>query len=176
MGLLWVDFLGPQYDFVAKLQKIVPSGYMNQTLVLGVACMLILATVKNVKPVAWILEMPLFRLFGAVSFSLYVTHPYFILANFPAMQNLVLGSQQPFQHLQLHVMPWWYMPLVFLPGAVFFALIAHLLVEHPGIRLGRMLIRSWEQTPVSAKMRTAATNSTSDKWSGSGLERVKELR
>ena len=84
-----------------------------------------------------------------ISYSLYITHFLYILANFPEI-GLFGHAGQPdmYSHFQaMPPMPGWYMPLLFFPGAMFWALVSFLLVERPGIKLGRWLANP-QRSPI----------------------------
>ena len=70
------------------------------------------------------------RYLGAISYGLYLWHPIFIWLNFPQMQFDQAGVPQAFA-AQYSAMPFWYMPLVFMPGELVLATLSFILVERP---------------------------------------------
>ncbi len=107
-------------------------------LLLGLGCFLVLVATPHLPAVGRFLEAYPLRLFGMVSYSLYVTHLFFLQANYPdwrvLTQNLeFFGQFEP--------MPFWYLPVVFLPGMLFWAIVCYVAVERPGIALGKRLAR-----------------------------------
>ena len=150
VGLLVLDFMGPAFDWATRLglsNGNVSSTY-GQTLGIGMACGLILAALPNLGRVARALDLAPLRLLGAMSYSVYIIHPFFILANFPEMGTFSHAKQLTEHFKALPAMPAWYLPLVFLPGIFFWGLMSFLLVERPGIRLGKRLINRSRAAPV----------------------------
>ena len=92
-ALLVVDFLGPEWDYVAKAG--LPSGYSNQTLTLGVGCALILATLPHLSLMGRALSIAPFKMMGVTSYSVFIIHPFFMMASFPAIGNLVAAAADP---------------------------------------------------------------------------------
>ena len=146
MALLILDFLGPEYDYIAKAG--LPSGYMNQTLTLGVACGLILATLPHLSVIGKVLNVAPLKIMGVTSYSVFIIHPYFMIANFPLIGNLAASAQHPpAAFASLEIMPSWYLPMVILPRTWFWGLVCFLLVERPGMQLGKWLIDRAKAVP-----------------------------
>jgi peptidoglycan/LPS O-acetylase OafA/YrhL len=149
MGLLVLDFMGPEYDWGTRFGlangRTTPAG---ETLGLGVASGLILAALPNLGRIGKALDLAPLRLLGAISYSVFIVHPFFILANFPE-----LGVFSNFRNLTEHfkalpAMPAWYLPFVFLPGALWWGLVSFVLVERPGIRFGKWLVGRSRMGPM----------------------------
>ncbi len=148
VGLLVLDFMGPAFDWATKLGITNGRAAANETLGLGIACGLILAALPNLGRVARALDLAPLRLLGAMSYSVYIIHPFFILANFPEI-GIFSNARNLTEHFRaLPAMPAWYLPLVFLPGIFFWGLVSFLLVERPGIRLGKRLLDRSAATPM----------------------------
>jgi peptidoglycan/LPS O-acetylase OafA/YrhL len=144
-ALLVVDFLGPEWDFVAKAG--LPSGYSNQTLTLGVACALVLATLPHLSIIARTLSIAPFKIMGVTSYSVFIIHPYFMMANFPTIGNLVASASSPRHDLFAAYIaaPSWSLPFVFLPGVWFWGFVCFLSIERPGMRLGKRVLKLTEK-------------------------------
>jgi peptidoglycan/LPS O-acetylase OafA/YrhL len=97
-----------------------------------------------------------------VSYSLFIIHPFYILANFPQL-GVLIGSTAKQALKGTAVMPWWYLPTIFLPGVFTWAIVSFLLLERPGMQLGKLLIsrtRGVAASPVPQPA-TAAAQSVS---------------
>jgi len=156
LALLIYDFGGPERDWVAHLGISTHRGD-NETLALGLGCFLVLAALPHVPTLSKALDVLPLRLLGLISYSLYVTHFFYILANFPELGLFTHAGTPPmYAHFQtLPLMAWWYLPLIFFPGCLTWALISFLLVERPGIQLGRRLLgrRSERTVPLPEPQR-----------------------
>ena len=82
------------------------------------------------------------RLLGLISYSVYLIHLFYILANFPQIGLFTRAGTTPsYEQMRLlPQMPVWYLPLVFFPGALMWGVVSYVLVERPGIRAGRYLV------------------------------------
>jgi peptidoglycan/LPS O-acetylase OafA/YrhL len=149
-ALLFIDFLGPEWDYVAKAG--LPSGYSNQTLTLGVACTLILATLPHLSLMARALSIAPFKIMGVTSYSVFIIHPFFMMANFPVIGNLVAAASNPRQDLFAVYIPApsWSLPFVFLPAVWFWGFVCFLLIERPGMRLGKRVLKPTEKRSIQA--------------------------
>jgi peptidoglycan/LPS O-acetylase OafA/YrhL len=150
-ALLALDLCGPYYDWAAY---IVGHRHLDgHTIGIGIACTLMLATLPHLSGIGRALDVFPLRLVGLISYSLYVTHLFFISANFPVLGPFAgYGSQANHQLLlALAKMPVWYLPLVFFPGMLAWALVSYLLVERPGIALGRYLVGRRERLGAAAQ-------------------------
>jgi peptidoglycan/LPS O-acetylase OafA/YrhL len=153
-AMLVYDLGGPKHDWVAKL-GVNPPHADGETLGLGLACALILAALPHSDILARMLNVLPLRVLGIISYSLYIVHFFYILANFPEIGLFTKAGTPPlYEHFKsLAPMPAWYMPFIFFPGALFWALISFLLVERPGIRLGKWLITKtrFKAPPMTAQ-------------------------
>jgi peptidoglycan/LPS O-acetylase OafA/YrhL len=139
-ALLAIDLGGPTYDSAARL---VGRQHLDgQTLGIGLATALMLASLPHLPRIGRALNVLPLQLLGVISYSLYVVHIFFILANFPMLGRFVqFGSQENHQQmLALPQMPVWYLPFVIFPGMLAWALATHVLIERPGIAFGRYLV------------------------------------
>jgi peptidoglycan/LPS O-acetylase OafA/YrhL len=111
---------------------------------LGLGCFCILASLPHLRSAARVLNVFPLRVLGVISYSVYVTHFLYILLNFPEIGRFShAGQPDMVAHFQaMAPMPAWYMPFLFFPGALFWGLVSFLLVERPGIKLGRWLLTS----------------------------------
>ena len=152
VALLVLDFQGQRFDWVARL-GIGVRHPDEQTMGLGIAFGLLLAGLPQVKWLASGLSIAPLRMLGVISYSLYVTHFFYIYANAPEIGLLThLGSPDLYRHFsQLPQQPWWYLPLVFFPGAVLWAAVCFLLVERPGILFGWHLTKKPSQALQAAE-------------------------
>jgi peptidoglycan/LPS O-acetylase OafA/YrhL len=157
--LVW-DFGGPANDWFAQLGWVASHGD-GSTVGLGLACMLLLMTLPHLRSVGRIMHVLPLRLLGVISYSVYVTHFFYILAVFPEIGLLGnAGNPDMYEHFRsLPPMPGWYMPLLVFPGVFFWGLISFLVVERPGIRFGRWIVNrhrlraippTSEQAPVAS--------------------------
>jgi peptidoglycan/LPS O-acetylase OafA/YrhL len=142
LGLLLIDFKGPAFDWAAQIGLGLKHDD-EQTIGLGLGYSLLLAGLPHLAFLGRILSVAPLQMIGIVSFSVYVTQFFYIYANFPEIGLFTLtGSQPMYQHfLQMPSYPVWYLPLVFFPGALFWGVVSYLLVERPGMMLGRTLVK-----------------------------------
>jgi peptidoglycan/LPS O-acetylase OafA/YrhL len=138
--LLVLDFHGPRFDWAEKLGIGVRHAD-EQTLGLGIGCGLLLAGLPQVKWLSNALSIFPLRMLGVISYSLYITHFFYIYASAPEIGPFThLGSPDLYKHFsQLPQLPGWYLPLVFFPGSIFWAAVCFILVERPGMQFGRYL-------------------------------------
>jgi peptidoglycan/LPS O-acetylase OafA/YrhL len=134
LGLVVLDLGGPDYDWAATL---VGQKHPTHSLGLGIGCMFMLAALPHLARIGRALMIMPLRLLGTVSYSLFIIHLFFIVANFPMLSPPRVIKMVG---LDLPQMPAWYLPFVFFPGMVAWAIVAYVLVEHPGIAFGRYLI------------------------------------
>jgi peptidoglycan/LPS O-acetylase OafA/YrhL len=127
--LLYLDFLGPNYDWFGRL-GIVKTLSPTYTFGLGVACMIILIGLSRPTPASPVLSIQPLRILGAISYSIFLFHPIFIWANFP---EFVISDPGKHTGKYDHYMqpPWYYMPLLYVPGILFWSLLAYLVAERP---------------------------------------------
>ena len=142
LGLLLVDFKGPSFDWAARM-GIGLKHPDEQSVGLGLGFSLILAGLPHLNMLGRALSVLPLRMLGVISYSVYITHFFYILANVPEIGLLTRAGTPPmYQHFsQMPSYPGWYLPLVFFPGALFWGLVSFLFVERPGIQLGRRLLK-----------------------------------
>jgi peptidoglycan/LPS O-acetylase OafA/YrhL len=141
--MLAFDITGKRCDWGAALR---PT-HSGMSLGLDLSMFLILASLPNLRSVGAALNVLPLRILGVVSYSLFLMHPFYILANFPQIGMFGGPPKQPLPGVA--TMAAWYLPLIFLPGVLIWAVACFLLIEQPGIRLGRTLLRS-RRTPAGA--------------------------
>jgi peptidoglycan/LPS O-acetylase OafA/YrhL len=141
LALLYIDFKGPAFDWVARLNVGRLHGD-TETIGLALACGFILTALPSLPTVGRILNIAPLRMIGIISYSVYLTHFFYIKANFPEIDLFrQLGTPASYEHFKsLPAFSTWYLPLVFFPGVFVWGAISFLLVERPGIRLGQYLI------------------------------------
>jgi peptidoglycan/LPS O-acetylase OafA/YrhL len=133
--LMAVDFRFGAVDVFGLLRD-APSG---GTVALGVACLLVLVSISNLGSLSrWLNILPL-RMIGAISFSVFITHRFLIHYVFPNTLTISDNTQRFAVNGAVSPLGWWYLPLLFIPAALFVGLVCFLLVERPGVLLGRRL-------------------------------------
>jgi peptidoglycan/LPS O-acetylase OafA/YrhL len=150
--LVIYDMGGTPHDWLGRLGvgQVHDDG---STLGLGLGCGLILASLPQLPMIGAALNVPPLRILGVISYSVYITHFFYIRANFPEIALFTQAGTAPlYQHFQqIAPFPAWYLPLVFFPGVLFWGAISFLLIERPGIILGRLILkRSHERTCLGA--------------------------
>ena len=140
-------------DVPALIGLTVPRGD-EASLFLGMACLLVFASTPHLVFVGRILETYPLRLIGMISYSLYVTHLFFLQANFPEWAKLVNNAEFFSQYEQL---PWWYLPVLFLPGMMFWATVCYFVVEKRGIEIGNRLSR---RLPIWSRKQSMSAEET----------------
>jgi peptidoglycan/LPS O-acetylase OafA/YrhL len=140
--LFYYDLGGPAHDWLGHLGvgQVHPD---YSTLGLGLACGLILAALPHLPRIGTMLNVLPLRLLGVISYSVYIIHFFYIRANFPEISLFSQAGTDPlYQHFKAMVpYPAWYLPLVFFPGVLFWGACSFLLVERPGILLGRLILK-----------------------------------
>jgi peptidoglycan/LPS O-acetylase OafA/YrhL len=135
-GLLYLDFrVGPHgapFDWFNAL-GVVPKNLAEYTIGLAVAFSLILiGTLQSPLVARWI-SFKAFRVLGTVSYSLFLIHPFFILAVFPKF-DFAKGATLDLMEQHL-VAPAWYAPFVMFPGALAWAIVCFVVIERPFLLL-----------------------------------------
>lgn len=132
-GLLAADMLsaiqGGPFDWFWRL-GLVPKNPAEYTVGLAFACSLILLGTLRSSRIAALMSVKPLRVLGAVSYSLFLLHPFFILAVFPRFDFAKAGQVQPLLDTALLAPPW-FAPFVMFPGALAWAIACFLLVERP---------------------------------------------
>lgn len=131
--LLFLDFQvggsGTFFDWFAAL-KIVPKNLAEYSIGLACACSLILIGTLRSPKVAALMSIKPLRVLGAVSYSLFLIHPFFILAVFPKFSFATAGQVQNLIAPVVYA-PAWFAPFVMFPGALAWAIICFVLIERP---------------------------------------------
>jgi len=139
--MLAVDFLGPRGDWIAMLGIGLPH-QDHSTIALGVSVAMILMSLPHLPKIGATLNWLPLRIIGVISYSVYLTHFFYIRASFPVIDRFTQAGTQPvYQVLEtMPRTPSWYLPLVFFPGILTWGAICFLLVERPGMRFGQYLL------------------------------------
>jgi peptidoglycan/LPS O-acetylase OafA/YrhL len=147
LGVFVTDLGWPGMDPGVKLGLSVHGD--GQTIGLALACGLILVALPSLPKVGAALNILPLRILGIISYSVYITQFFYIQANFPEIELFKqAGTQQMYQHfLTVRPFPAWYMPFIFFPGLLFWGGISFLLIESPGMRLGKLLIDRAKAVP-----------------------------
>lgn len=135
--LLYLDFRtspsGAPFDWFNQL-KLVPKNLAEYTVGLAVASSLILFSSLSAPRLAgWLCIKP-FRMLGAVSFSLFLIHPFFILAVFPKFDFTKAGQVQELLENSPAAPPW-YAPFVMFPGCLAWAILCFVVIERPFLQM-----------------------------------------
>src|SRR5262245_24983403 len=156
VALLMYDFGGMRHDWVSRLGLTTAHAEGN-TVGLGLACFLILVSFCHLPRLGAKLNALPFRLLGIISYSVYIIHFFYIYANFPELGSFARAGTPPmFQHFELLPrMPAWYLPVLFFPGIFFWSVITFLLVERPGIQLGKRIVDAMRRGAVAQDARPA---------------------
>jgi peptidoglycan/LPS O-acetylase OafA/YrhL len=131
--LLLIDFKvgggGARFDWFSKL-NIVPKNHAEYSIGLALGCgFILLGTLCSSRIAGWMSLKP-FRVLGAVSYSLFLTHPFFILAVFPKFKFAGAGQVQNLIDPVVYA-PAWYAPAIMFPGALAWAIVCFLAIEKP---------------------------------------------
>jgi len=131
--VLAFDLHGPRFDWAARL-GVMPKDETGFTLGLALGIGAILTALPSLKMAGNALNVAPLRILGAISYSLFLIHPFYLLANFP--QIGIIASANQFPAGQDANMPIWYLPLVFFPGILAWSVVTFLCIERPGIKVG----------------------------------------
>jgi len=140
--MLAVDFLGPKGDWIAALRIGLVHGDLS-TLALGISVAMILMSLPHLPKIGATLNLLPLRIIGVISYSVYLTHFFYIRASFPAIERFTQAGTQPVYDVlaAMPQTPSWYLPFVFFPGILTWGALCFLLVERPGMQLGQYLLR-----------------------------------
>jgi peptidoglycan/LPS O-acetylase OafA/YrhL len=141
-GLLFIDFMGPTFDWAAKI-GIGLKHADEQTIGLALGFSLLVAALPHLDALGRALSVLPLQILGVISYSVYVTQFFYIYANVPELGLFTRAGTPPmYQHFsQMPSYAGWYLPLVFFPGALFWGAVSFLVVERPGIKFGRFLLK-----------------------------------
>lgn len=135
-GGVWLmryDFGGKDNDWAAALTRI-PHNPAEATLGLGLGFGLLLVGTMCSGLVSRAAGVAPLRFLGTISYSVFLIHPFYILANFPQLRLKGVGATQPFFQ-EIGTAPWWYGFFVFAPGLLLWASVSYALIERPFLRL-----------------------------------------
>lgn len=123
------------YDWFNELH-IVPRNADHFTMGLAISTIFIMIGILHSKSVSRLLGIKPLKFLGSISYSLFLTHTYFILAVFPKLQFPKVGTVQNLIDPVVYA-PAWYLPFVMFPGSLVFAMICFVTVERPFLLLSR---------------------------------------
>ena len=121
----------------------------GMTFGLGLGCAIVLATTPHMTRTSEYLNVLPLRLLGTISYSVYIIHPFFLIATFPEINNYRVAPNYEFFKTQ-PMMPAWYLPLFIIPGILTWGAISFLLFEKPGMRLGKVLTDKIRRTSAQS--------------------------
>lgn len=152
IALCLYDFGGPDFDWVAGLQIGSKHPFLD-TVGLGIGCGLLLASLPNLSTIGKLMDAFPFRFLGTISYSIYLVHLPYLLCILPSLGLLRIVHVPCEQAVEIGSTYAWYLPLVFLPGVLFWSFVAYMFIERPGILLGRLLLKSKKvaASPVQTK-------------------------
>ncbi|MCC6977316.1 MAG: acyltransferase [Candidatus Melainabacteria bacterium] len=146
VGMVLYDFGGASHDWIAALN----IGYTHpslDTLGLAFGTAMLVAALPNLQAIGKILDVFPLRHLGTISYSIYLMHMIFYLAVFPSLGIMKMVQVPCADALAVGKLPALFLPLVILPGALFWSLVCFVFVERPGILLGRFLTGSKSRVP-----------------------------
>jgi peptidoglycan/LPS O-acetylase OafA/YrhL len=139
LAICFFDFGGPAHDFFGKWHIGCRHPFLD-TFGLGLGCAMVAIGLPHLPRISKVLDLFPLRFLGTISYSVYLTHMIFLVALFPSLGVLRFCKIPCAQALQMAPLSASYLPLVFLPAVLFWSFVLYMLVERPGILLGRFLI------------------------------------
>lgn len=140
LTMILVDFRGPAFDWASQIGWGCVHPALD-TLGSGIGTGLILTALPHLSGPGKILDFMPLRLLGTISYSVFIGHMFFILANFPCIGL----ANKPLLAMSAKLPPGgyspWFLPGVMVPGMLFWGLVCFLLIEYPGMQLGRRLCK-----------------------------------
>jgi peptidoglycan/LPS O-acetylase OafA/YrhL len=137
VGLILVEFGG--IDVIFKLGLTPAKSIYGGGFGLGLGTALVLATMPNLSLVGKALDVFPLRMLGAISYSLYVIHPFILNLTFP--QTGILISPRDYSRF---VSPGTIGPLEFalvlIPSILFWSTVCFVAVERPSIKFGATIV------------------------------------
>lgn len=129
VALLYHDVGGVKADWIARLvgSQPDPAGY---TIGLGLGFGLLTVGTLCSRAVSGLVSVWPLRALGTISYSVFLIHPFYLLACFPQLVFSKVGTVQP-AFAPLGTAPWWYLYALVLPGLFLWAGTTYLLVERP---------------------------------------------
>ena len=118
------------HKLFANLLGIGPEHSMSYSLWLGLGAGLLMVGAVCSPSLARLFGVGPLRYLGAISYGLYLWHPIYLALNFPEMRFDQAGEIQ-IALAHYPSMPFWYMPLIFMPGELLLASLSFVLIERP---------------------------------------------
>ena len=141
---LWFDLRGRIFDVFGNLIPALKSGD-HYSIGLAICFSMIMLSLARLPDVAKHLDSFGLRFLGVISYSVFLVHPFYIIANFPGLQ-LVIFQTQHGTWASWTTMPAWFFFLVYLPGVLIWGALTFLIVERPAMRLGNIWIAKKRET------------------------------
>ena len=129
LGTLYYDLGGKDADWVSRITRI-PHNLAENTIGLGLGFALVLIGTMCSVIVSRVAGAGPLRFLGTISFSVFLIHPFYILANFPQLRFAAVGGIQSIFE-PIGVAPWWYGFFIFAPGLILWAAVSYLVIERP---------------------------------------------
>ena len=153
--LLVIDLAGPAYDWVAHA-GFVKRNLSEYTIGLGLSFAMIAAAVPHVAAAGRVLNVFPLRFIGVVSYSVFIVHPFYLMANFPDLVLRKVGSQpiygRPSRRCPTGTCRYC-SRRAFSPGRP----LTFLLIERPALIAGSQAIKQYRQQGVAAGSRDVIT-------------------
>ncbi|EFL89544.1 putative acyltransferase 3 [Ahrensia sp. R2A130] len=144
---LWFDLRGPVFDIFGNVLEPLKDG-ANYTIGLGVAYSLIMLSLARLPQVGRILDIFFLRYLGVISYSVFLIHPFYMVANFPGL-DLINFQSQVEMWKEWPTMPSWFFFFVYLTGLLIWSTMVFLLVEKPALKWGNIWIK--RRAPIWAR-------------------------
>jgi peptidoglycan/LPS O-acetylase OafA/YrhL len=126
-ALLYYDFHG--HDWFGDL-GIVAKNSAGYTVGLACGFGLVMIGTLGSQIVSRLAGIWPLRVVGTISYSLFLIHPFYLLANFPQLVFARVGAAQPFFE-PYGVAPWWYGFFLFFPGLLLWSAVSYIAIERP---------------------------------------------
>jgi len=130
------DHMTPQFD-VFEYLGIVAVNPNRYTVTLGIACFLIILSFACSTLLSRALSLSPLRFVGVISYSVFVLHLFFVKIMVP--ETSFYGTPDTAFLTTLPTMPGWFLPLVYLPGLLFWSALTFLIIEKPAMVYGKKL-------------------------------------
>jgi peptidoglycan/LPS O-acetylase OafA/YrhL len=151
-GIVWLlyDFR-TNHDLIASIMSGLSGGHIHfqarynpYTISLGLAVLTLFVGVAYSPFYRRLLEVFPLRMLGAISYSLYLWHPFLIVADFPITFK---GEGSPLTTGTMPAMPTWYVFVYVVPALITVSATSYLLLERPFL-LRRIKNRILHKRPV----------------------------
>ena len=133
LKLLYYDLGGKDADWVSKYTKI-PHNNAENTIGLGLGFGLLVAGTMLSGVWSRLAGVAPLRFLGTISYSIFLLHPFYILANFPQLEFAKVGQAQPFC-AAIGPSPWWFPFIGFAPGMLLWAAASYAIIERPFLKM-----------------------------------------